>query len=62
VHGAVRGLVRDARICAAGVVKAAEYDRHESKQSKPGSNGAALLMFLSPLTILANMTQHVEDQ
>jgi hypothetical protein len=40
MDSAVGGLVA-ARICAAGVAKAAEHDRLESKNSKPDPNDAA---------------------
>ena len=40
VDSAVGGLAA-AGICAAGVAKAAEHDRHESKNSKPDPNDAA---------------------
>jgi hypothetical protein len=61
VDSAVSGLVAD-RICAARVIKAAEYDRHDSKNSKPNHNAAAAALFVSPFFYGGIMAQRAEDQ
>jgi hypothetical protein len=62
VDSAVSGLVAD-RICAARVIKAAEYDRHDSKKNaKPNHNAAAAALFVSPFFYGGIMAQRAEDQ